>query len=39
MSLIFKIRMKLLNFYYGLSVKNLADKLGAFLRLYHESLQ
>jgi hypothetical protein len=39
MNLLFKIKMTALNIYYGMSVKHMADKLGAFLRQYHESLQ
>lgn len=27
------------NLYYGMNVQNLANRLGAFLKLYHESLQ
>ncbi len=31
--------MRLVNFYYGLNVQTMANNLGIFLKLYHESLQ
>eukprot|EP00347_Sterkiella_histriomuscorum_P006017 403354387 len=38
-NMIFTVKMKLQAFYYGLNVQTMANNLGQFLKLYHESLQ
>mmetsp|Transcript_13882 Transcript_13882/g.13514 ORF Transcript_13882/g.13514 Transcript_13882/m.13514 type:complete len:113 (+) Transcript_13882:164-502(+) len=38
-NVVFRFRMGLINMYYGMSVENVARKVGVFLKLYHDSLQ